>query len=310
MDEYEPKLLLFLSVDVIGSTAHKQRRVTQSSNTQHTRDWVFAFLYFHQEFPKYFDKHLNVFIEKLRQHDNSNYKIWKSLGDEIIFTVQLTHRTQIPIYIAAFKAALQEYHNELKAKHPDIGVKGSAWVAGFPVGNAVVRIGSGGETDFIGPQIDIGFRISKYSTRRKFVISIELAYMLTRITEPEITCEIYYDGQQEVKGVLANDQYPIFWVDCTDGKLTSEEEILSPPYSIQTPRITKFVREFISDNTPPLMLPFIENDDMFNEKPENYEKEVEKVRKATIDYLDQNVANKDVEDGKNTNEIDVEIHKK
>lgn len=51
-DEFEelvrPKLKLFLSVDIVGSTEYKQRH--QSSTTQ---DWLSLFLSFFTDFPSY-----------------------------------------------------------------------------------------------------------------------------------------------------------------------------------------------------------------------------------------------------------------
>ena len=68
--------------------------------------------------------------------------------------------------------------------------------------------------DFVGPLIDIGFRLSKFASLRKFVISADLAWLIT--AQGDAAMPFHYDGRESLKGVLNDQPYPIFWIDCND----------------------------------------------------------------------------------------------
>jgi hypothetical protein len=82
------------------------------------------------------------------------------------------------------------------------------------------------EFDFIGPGIDIGFRLCGFATIQKLVISMDVAYILAlrganAILPPE---QIYYDGRVPLKGVFAGKQYPLFWIDNAPSNSFEAEE--------------------------------------------------------------------------------------
>ncbi len=156
------------------------------------------------------------------QHLSPNYSLWKALGDELIFKVEISHEREPAWYVAAFSKTIMKYSCEIYEKHSylengnqglrrKLGVKGTAWVAGFPVTNAVISVTYGDyeRDDYIGPQMDVGFRLSKFSDRRKLIISVDLAYLLTEfVTE----LKFYFDGRKPLPGVLDEQPYPIIWV--------------------------------------------------------------------------------------------------
>jgi len=95
-------------------------------------------------------------------------------------------------------------------------VKGTGWLAGFPVMNSVMPGDSVSHFDFLGSSIDIGFRLSRFASPRKFIFSVELAYVLSAPGKL-IENGFRYHGKEILKGVLANRPYPIFWLDCFVG---------------------------------------------------------------------------------------------
>lgn len=279
----DPELLLFLSVDVVGSTAYKQSRIGTSGET-----WLGPFVAFATSFRKFFDHALimgnkKAEEEKVELGKPEAPRLWKSLGDELIFTVPLRSSVEAPYFVWSFKEAVGWYKKDMERRFPELSVKATGWVAGFPLINRKIRIGEA-DTDYIGPQIDIGFRIAKYSTSRRFTVSVGLAYMLTIIHRSVFPLNIYYEGQKEVKGVLESGQYPMFWIDVPAEKPDLEEPLLGGARDCpDTKHVVAFCADFLR-NADPLCVPFIEGDALLNVKPDRYEEEVQELVERERDY--------------------------
>lgn len=69
------------------------------------------------------------------------------------------------------------------------------------------------QLDFLGPDIDIGFRIARYAARRRLVVSADLAYLLykDRANEDHIEGSLRIVSYEQLKGVWGNRHYPIVW---------------------------------------------------------------------------------------------------
>src|SRR5439155_9466999 len=93
--------------------------------------------------------------------------LWKCLGDELVFYVRLQKSPEVLNNLRAFRKATNVYNRHLLGKHLKIRLKATAWLAGFPVGNSEVRLPDYSTSEaeprveFIGPLMDIGFRISR-----------------------------------------------------------------------------------------------------------------------------------------------------
>lgn len=136
--------------------------------------------------------------------------------------------------------------------------------------------------DFLGPQIDTGFRLSTHATPRKLVISVEVAYLLAAAKMP--TSEkfqgifdwpvIYYDGRREFKGVLGSKPYPLFWIDlhCDSSTAIAEDDLSIKLPKLDNKSIEKFCEKFFDDNNSMMLKPFIYSDhkDQYGDLPENY----------------------------------------
>jgi 8-oxo-dGTP pyrophosphatase MutT (NUDIX family) len=70
-----------------------------------------------------------------------------------------------------------------------------------------------GQRDFLGPDIDTGFRIAKYALRQRMVVSADLAYLLyrDRADYGGIEASLKIVSFEQLKGVWGNRHYPIFW---------------------------------------------------------------------------------------------------
>jgi hypothetical protein len=134
--------------------------------------------------------------------------------------------------------------------------------------------------DFVGPGIDIGFRLGSLSKAQKTMISMDAAFMLASVSwEPQrvsapihYKVPIYYDGRIRLKGVFDNRPYPLFWLNnARPGTFEERETDARRPLDPET--IKEFCRTFytdqFSDYTDP---PFIREDpiNILTEEPEGY----------------------------------------
>lgn len=311
-----PKLKLFLSADIVGSTAYKQSQEALPIGEVASRDWAKHIQQFYTNFSDDFRKawkSLKVIAEASGADSglqNTNEGMfgpspvfWKTVGDEVLFWKELQSEHQIWLTLSAWMEAVAKSREWLKRHGLD--VKSTAWTAGFPVFNRVIanpqfidtaeiaknqtiekRPGEpeplynpaqvefleskktdllvanailvdvyyktkryGQYIDFIGPNIDLGFRISNHSSTRRMTISTDLAYLMAksgtsrylirfdpvfealdiegRLENIGRLCEasegdtltmhfgklsLYYSGMTKLKGVLGEVDYPRFWV--------------------------------------------------------------------------------------------------
>jgi hypothetical protein len=207
---------LFLSADIAGSTAYKQRKTDSGSPT---KQWAQAILSFYRDFGQDFFEKLKL-AEQQAERQFSKYKkcnpplFWKAVGDEILFCVELASERQAYVAIVAWINAARKYKETLRKDRLDLKV--SAWLATFPTPNFEVVlprslvesnhvVSNEGDPlvanwdairnyhlneqeaqkiyslDFIGPAIDTGFRIAQQSTTRKMAITPELARVIALI---------------------------------------------------------------------------------------------------------------------------------
>jgi len=279
------KLLLFLSVDVVNSTKYKQQR----KNKNEVQPWLPFFTNFYDNFPVIVEKSCNNNELKkdlcLTDKIDKVPELWKSIGDELVFTVKLDYSRKTAFYILAFRDAVRQYNQQIKDRR-NLKLKASAWLAGFPVNNAEISIKHKmGHIDYIGPSIDIGFRLANYSSPRKFVVSVDLALMLSSVISP---LALFYDGNFILKGVLDDSQYPITWIDTlNEGEHTVEQKLLNKSKA-DSDNLKKFCEKFINKTGEPLVHPFILGDEFFGNMPENYEEKYNKaIRTREYPFLDK-----------------------
>lgn len=283
-----PRLRLFLSADIVGSTAFKQRGDSQSNQ------WFAVVLRFYQLMESEFIKHWRI-DERAQsggKHRDSLYgpepSLWKTVGDEVLFSKELTHPAQAVTALHAWMTALDEVKKLLR-KH-GLDLKSCAWIADFPLRNSEVILRASKDSsqedsrtdedyfhwfndrllqeyssnphgkvrDFVGPSIDTGFRLGAHASPRKFVVSIELAYMLSgEIKQNRAvyktgssfelrTLPFRYDGSVSLKGVLNGAPYPIVWIDALpDDELHLAEDELLPITTQDPKKIHAFAKAFM-----------------------------------------------------------------
>ncbi len=278
----EYRLRLFMSVDLVGSTAFKSRHSGPSSDGASPNPiWVDKIRHFYRDFP---DK-LNRAFEKAPKPEGWQKgpkapQVWKTIGDEIVFCCRLSCLSHLVVCVKAFVDALEQYGRYLDSQDLALDVKGYGWIAAFPFPNVTVRVfnptdddtitkfpaqelpdeevetaadSRPAQFDFLGREIDAGFRTGKYCSADKFSMSVELAWLLSKFGNeaPLKGFEYTYNGRQEMKGVLNNRPYPVVAVDVERSsarrKVRDRERELLLGKALKAMQVHDFLESFIDD---------------------------------------------------------------
>lgn len=207
-------LFVFFSFDLVNSTRYK------SVNKE---GWPFVARHFYEAVIDGLTKWLDGF------------RVWKYVGDEVLVFKHVSCGEQLRKCLeAAMEVILSStasIHNAFADAKKLLAVKGTVWcakIAGFgerqqemagPTQrnslNLVFRSrdSQGGQIDFLGPDIDVGFRIAKYTLRRRLVVGAELAYLLflDRASHASIEKNLKIVSYEVLRGVWDDRRYPILW---------------------------------------------------------------------------------------------------
>lgn len=258
---------IFFSVDIIGSSLHKY--VKPSNN-----------YIWYTQFKEFFSFFTTNFMK-------DETKVWKFLGDEIIFMSNLTEYNDIINHVQNFQRALVTFNTENTDDLRKMKCRGTIWIANFPVYNVEIRPIPKFSPDYIGPSIDAGFRLSKFSTERNLVLSVDAMYMLHQALEnttghgdsskPKFIT--HYHGAVYLKGVYNNELYPVFWIDNypSRNRYAIIEE-LNKNKKRESLEIIKDCRDYISFHTS-ICIPFFTKEEEEMYKPSGYDKCLEKIKK-------------------------------
>lgn len=212
-------VVLFFSFDVVNSTAYK---------TINYYGWA---------------KVLNVLFKNLRENVQNQIKgaeMWRVLGDEAIFIVKIRNEEELREYInKIYKIMVATIFNlkngeffkrdnnfNLMKLQNILSLKTAAWIAavnnlgdisdeevGMEAGDNIFERYHSREGyeifEFLGNDIDTGFRIATQVQDGRMVLSFELAYIVSQKTESLSFLHII--TYKRLKGVWKEKLYPIIW---------------------------------------------------------------------------------------------------
>lgn len=208
---------VFFSFDIVNSTSYKTLNFTDWSQV------IFAL----------FSK-----VQQLVTKKMPSAEMWRILGDEVIFIVPIKEKSDIFIYVNSVfeilniivsqlkkgtffdELRISDLARDLMKMQNIISMKAAAWIAIIgenlkkleQYDNLIerFRLQEGyGVFEFLGNDIDTGFRIKSNTQDRRLVISYELAYILSRNTNH--LKNIHIITYKRLKGVWQNRLYPIIW---------------------------------------------------------------------------------------------------
>ncbi|AWK88494.1 hypothetical protein [Azospirillum thermophilum] len=144
-----PRMRLFMSIDLVGSTALKQSGSfpIQAPNdgdrmTDAGSRWFVEITKFYTEFQAKFARHWQHYCSAVAsepmQPTGETPQLWKSNGDELIYVMEITTAKECAATVICWLRSGKEYRRQLRDKGSSLDVKMAAWVAGFPVVNSEV----------------------------------------------------------------------------------------------------------------------------------------------------------------------------
>lgn len=205
------QLVMFLSADVVGSTAFKAHTIGEGGQAL----WLEAFETLFRELPL-------IFIGKLAEYffdedDLPQSGVWKVMGDEVVFAAlphNLSHAQRVA---AAFCDAVATYDQRIAERWP-LRIRGCCWGAEMGERNRAIEIPEmlGGSEDrpyldFLGPDIDIGFRLSGHSRPGELILSPNLAEAFA-LLEEQRGLRYHFVGEAPLKGVCGGQPFPLVLV--------------------------------------------------------------------------------------------------
>lgn len=133
-ESLKPRLRLFMSADIVGSTAFKQRSDLGANA------WFSMVRSFYSDSQRFFEE---SWAHALQAHRDSGSplplttdapELWKTIGDEVLFTKEITHAHETLICLSVWLEVLRRVREMLK-KTNSLELKASAWLADFPIRN-------------------------------------------------------------------------------------------------------------------------------------------------------------------------------
>lgn len=302
-------LRVFLSVDIVGSTAIKQAASGKVSLSDRD-NWQGVIVNFFSDFDSRLRHEWESSIKNLGddfEHlDGSTPIFWKGLGDEALYYVDLKSFDEALFCVASFLKTVNAVRRTIKSKDSRLDLKAAAWLAGFPVNNFEFVVGASierphpnhpvwdddwvstlntrldiangvirdGEVDFVGPQIDLGFRLAAHATPRKMVVSVDLAWLLITAYNRskdkwtgrfDLTKSFYLEERISLKGVLSGTPYPLVWIDILPEEGFHEAEFTAlKKEPAHANALEEYCKQFISSMSDKhcwMILPFIKKED-------------------------------------------------
>lgn len=322
---------IFFSLDMVGSTAFKQRETRLDKDSTPSFNWLPQFLKFYQlsnalvqsEWQICEKKLIDAGVKKLGPAP----EFWKGAGDEVIYSKEISSPEEAFATVLTSISVLNALRLDFNDKPSDLDVKATAWIAGFPVNNSEIVVSSDfgsaisvedsiahnfillnlakrrkAKIDYIGPTIDLGFRLSSLANARKYILSCGLALLVAtsisrlgdrplrrrKSIEDYLRLQLGYDGRHQLKGILGGEAYPVFWIETlkSDDTLVIENELTRFTYADPN-KVKRFCGSYLNNSGPLRTRPyFVEGKDPdFAEIPDFHSKQLSLLREKVKNEL-------------------------
>jgi len=304
-----PKQRIFLSIDAIGSTKFKSFLAEKGCSSGVWASGFSGFLSdvlvrFREKFVETARKHCRVTCKhpcvseassKNKKASKPTVNVWKYIGDEVVLMAELTCGSYQPSQFVLALAETVKYYNRDSIRKKIWGdlanppfFKGTAWVAGFPVTNVELDLPGPTQSqevkDFLGPSMDLGFRLSKFASKDRLIVSASLAYFIVHGRSlGKKKMPLCFGGLVEAKGVRG-DKHPLIWYPL---EIAEDTDLCRANYE----DMQDFLNEYLDPDSKGL-LPFILNDRLPEaEYDDMYKAEAEKQEGIPYSpfYLDNTV---------------------
>lgn len=235
----ERGIFLFLSFDLVDSTIFK---------TEHPALWSCVFTSFYNQILE--DMGVEEYKTPNSEPDDEDCvrRLWKLIGDEVLIYVQINQANQLYRQISSVSKTLDGIMNKIANRvesefnHTQrqcfahcrdiknvilsmLGIKTTVWIAKCEESNnqnasniiycPITTSVSEKRIDFLGREIDEGFRIAKYAAKNKIIVSPLLAWLIWKYAQRDHDQEKIIDSNFRIisfismKGVWSGRKVPI-----------------------------------------------------------------------------------------------------
>jgi len=316
----KPRLRIYLSADIIGSTAQKQSKLgaLEPNGQPNDPSWFTTIQGFYFEAQQSVREAWDGLADDLGEghHLGEVPTLWKTVGDEVLFTKLVSDHRQVLATVRCWMTALNGMREFLRREgNGRLGVKSTVWLAEFPIRNKEVVLSGDSfsqsgpigdyfaengrilndfysgksdkiNIDYIGPSIDTGFRLTTQASARKLIISVEVAYILAMAprlaNQIVVPVDMRYDGEIHLKGVMGGAGYPLFWIDLSvEDSAAVLGDRLSGQGKCDRDLVSDFCRAFFQEKEDFISPPFIISDEekVLTHTPEWYEERLQNLIK-------------------------------
>lgn len=200
-------LIQLFSFDVVGSAAFKNTS-TADADTPH---WLAAFQSFFETIPLIFTAEIaHTFFQE--EDEIPEVPVWKAIGDELVFITYPKHNHAVHLLTKAFSRSMHKADDHFNSSS-GLRIHGSTWSFEEGSRNLAIRFrelesDSTHVMDFIGPDVDLGFRLVSHAKPGRVLVP---QCHLTRLDLSDVTVEPI--GEATLKGIPIN-PYPLLEITC------------------------------------------------------------------------------------------------
>ena len=216
-DRREPNTVMFMSADIVGATAFKE----SAQGQEETLTWPAAFETFFRELPLVLMGEVAMAFSEADQVPELG--VWKVIGDEMVFRAWPRNAGEALLLTEAFYRSLVDYDARVSERWP-LRLRGCCWAARFPERNIEIEIhemagaghtGDGTYVDYLGPDVDTGFRLIERVGGGHVIVSLNLAEALAPMADHD-GLRFHFVGKEVLKGVYRGQPYPMLLISLAD----------------------------------------------------------------------------------------------
>lgn len=204
------RVVLIVSVDLADSKLLKQGGVAVYANP-----WTVKFSRFYDQFPRDV-RHAYQDLRRTHQDliPHQRLDLLRVDDDDLMFTVEITSHQQVVAHLHAVASAVHLFN---RRRWRGLSCKATVWVCGMPITDLEYRRdGEARPSSYVGPSMDMGYALKRWSTPVRIPMSLQVATMFCEaVAGPQGTdsdLELKFASKQAPATSNYAARYPRVWL--------------------------------------------------------------------------------------------------